>query len=147
MKILLLDNVNSLGKPGDVLEVSPGYARNYLLPRGLAVVATEVEIKGQQERLLKIKENLEKKMGQVNEKLVALEGKSISIKKKATDEGNLFGSVTVKEIKQALKEMGFELKDYEVDLDTVEKKIGEYKIVLELPNDYQHEMDLVVEKL
>ena len=146
MKVLLLDNVLKLGKMGDVIDVSDGYARNYLLLRRLAVVATDSQVKKQSEMLAKRKANLDLEKEKYQQLMTSLSGTVVKIKRKATDDGKLFGKVGVADIKKELANMGFDISEVEVDTSNVMKNIGEYEIDLIYDNDIKTKIKIIIEK-
>ena len=124
MKVILLEDVRGTGKAGDVANVSDGYARNMLIPRGLAVEATAQNIK----QLEKKKEAMAKKFAE--DKAAALELKkkleevTVEVRTKAGKEGKVFGSVTSKDIADALNQMGFDIDKKKIQLDSPIKATG-----------------------
>ena len=135
MKIILAKDVEKLGSAGDMVKVKDGYARNYLIPKGFALVANEKSVKQLEfnKRMIEKKINtevLEAKI--VASKLAACE---IKIRKKVGEEGKLFGSVTNREIEDALKEQGFEINHRDIVLDSNIKKSGVYEVEVKLFRD------------
>lgn len=124
MKVILLEDVRGTGKAGDVANVSDGYARNMLIPRGLAVEATAQNIK----QLEKKKEAMAKKFAE--DKATALELKkkleevTVEVRTKAGKDGKVFGSVTSKDIADALNQMGFDIDKKKIQLDSPIKATG-----------------------
>ena len=124
MKVILLEDVRGSGKSGDVVNVSDGYARNMLIPRGLAVEATPQNVK----QLEKKKEAIAKKFAE--DKAAALEMKkkleeiTIEVKTKAGKNGKVFGSVTSADIAEALHAQGFDVDKKKIQLDSPIKAIG-----------------------
>ncbi len=124
MKVILLDDVRGSGKSGDVVNVSDGYARNMLIPRGLAVEATPQNIK----QLEKKKEAIAKKFAE--DKAAALEMKkkleeiTVEVKTKAGKSGKVFGSVTSADIAEALQALGFDIDKKKIQLNSPIKAIG-----------------------
>ena len=124
MKVILLEDVRGTGKAGDVANVSDGYARNLLIPRGLAVEATAQNIK----QLEKKKEAMAKKFAE--DKAAALELKkkleevTVEVRTKAGKDGKVFGSVTSKDIADALNQMGFDIDKKKIQLDSPIKATG-----------------------
>ena len=124
MKVILLVDVRGTGKAGDVANVSDGYARNMLIPRGLAVEATAQNIK----QLEKKKEAMAKKFAE--DKAAALELKkkleevTVEVRTKAGKDGKVFGSVTSKDIADALNQMGFDIDKKKIQLDSPIKATG-----------------------
>lgn len=124
MKVILLEDVRGTGKAGDVANVSDGYARNMLIPRGLAVEATAQNIK----QLEKKKEAMAKKFAE--DKAAALELKkkleevTVEVRTKAGKDGKVFGSVTSKDIADALNQMGFDIDKKKIQLNSPIKATG-----------------------
>lgn len=132
MKIILAKDVEKLGSAGDLVKVKDGYARNYLIPKGLALVASEKSEKQLEfnRRMIEKKINTEI----IEAKLVAskLAACEIKVKKKVGEEGKLFGSVTNREIEEALREQGFEINHRNIILDSNIKKSGVYEVEVKL---------------
>ncbi|MGI6393184.1 MAG: 50S ribosomal protein L9 [bacterium] len=132
MKIILTKDVAKLGSAGDVVKVKDGYARNYLIPKGMALLANDKN----QKQLEFNKRVIEKKINTeiIEAKLLAskLATCEIKIKKKVGEEGKLFGSVTNREIETALKESGFEISHRDIILDSNIKKSGVYEVEVKL---------------
>lgn len=137
MELLLKQNIEHLGRTGDLVEVKPGYARNFLLPRGMAVMVTksnmaEVErarataLAEEDARLASLKD-MASKLGDV----------SVTIEGKANDEGHLFGSVQVSQIAASLREKGVPVEDKQVRLVTAIKEIGVYDVTVHLHADVE----------
>jgi len=136
MKVLLCQDVEKLGWLGDVVEVKPGYARNYLIPYGVATVPTEENIEALAEA--KAKAAQERKLA--FEKLVtvrdAVEGAEAVIAAKANEQGHLFGSVSEREIGENLREQGFEIADTMVVLSAGHiKEVGAQEVTIKLAAD------------
>jgi large subunit ribosomal protein L9 len=129
MKVVLLKNVAKKGKQYEVINVSPGYARNYLIPQRLAVIATNRELKRiakvkQQEKL--VQQTLAKDFEILADKLKKA---NIQLQRKASKEGKLFGSINQKDIKEALLEKGIAIPDdFEIVIEKPLKKIGKYNL-------------------
>lgn len=132
MKIILLKDVPSLGRSGEVREVKDGYARNYLFPHKLAAPATDSNLQslahtreaGQQREARALEE-----IGRLKRTLETL---VVEVHAKAGDEGRLFGSVTASDIAQAITRRGIEVTKKQVDLDEPIKAAGFYKVTLRL---------------
>lgn len=146
MEIILREDVAHLGKAGEVVAVKDGYARNYLLPRGLAYQATagnkrriEVEHQRRDARLATERGDAE----QLAQKLAAV---SLTFTVKAGEGDKLFGSITAQDIVQQLKEQGFALDKRRVALDEPIKMIGIYKVPIRLDAGVQAEVRVWVVK-
>lgn len=146
MKVILKADVNKLGKAGSLLDVSDGYARNFLLPKSLAIEATPGKIsewKAEQARL-KVKD--EKRHQEAIELQKKLQGRSVKVEGKAGDNGKLFGSITTTQIAEAL-EAQHGLKDFDkrdIKLDEVVKQPGNFPFALKLYPGVQADMTLTV---
>ncbi|OPZ37057.1 MAG: 50S ribosomal protein L9 [Spirochaetes bacterium ADurb.BinA120] len=132
MKVILQKDIPNLGEAGDIKEVSNGYARNYLLPRKLVLLASDSSRKAveHQKKLIKIKKEKRKKQSEtLMEALSALE---IQIGAQVGEEEKLFGSVTSMDIARRLKELGHEVDRRKIHLDEPIKRLGEYRVPVKL---------------
>lgn len=132
MKVLLRKPVKKLGTVGDVVTVKPGYARNYLLPRHMAVLPTATNVKAVEIEKQKHLEEIAKVRGQLEAKAVLLRGKEITIAVNANDEGHLYGSVGPAQIVAALAAEGFFVEPEMVNLDQPIRQLDKYDVELEL---------------
>jgi large subunit ribosomal protein L9 len=132
MEVILRAYVPNLGAPGDIVTVKDGYARNYLVPKGLAIPASKKSIKAiERERqiILAKAERQRRKFESLAEKLNQLE---LEIPQRVIEEDRLYGSVSATEIVATLKEQGFEIAKKQVLLDEPIKKLGEYEVPIRL---------------
>jgi large subunit ribosomal protein L9 len=146
MEIILRQAVENLGKPGDVVKVKAGYARNYLLPHGLAFEATPGNLKRiQQERdRLEAAENDRRTVAQgLAERL---EQVSLTFSARVGEEGKLFGSVTAADIAQQLEGQGFHVEKRQIDLHEPIKALGVYRVPIRLHADVKPEIRVWVIK-
>lgn len=146
MEVILRQAVDSLGKPGDVVKVSNGYARNYLLPHGVAFEATPGNLKRiQQERdRLDAAENERRDAAKgLAEKLEQIQ---LTFSARVGDEGKLFGSVGAADIAQQLEQQGFHIEKRQVDLHEPIKALGVYRIPIRLHADVKPEIRVWVIK-
>ncbi len=133
MKIILTKDIGGLGKEGETLEVSDGYARNYLIPRGVGVASTSPLQKFYEEKRKKILEKAMKEKEAASELSKKLEALDLTIKVDAHEEGKLFGSVTSADIAFAIeKASGIEIEKRKIDLAEHIKMIGTYEIQVKL---------------
>lgn len=144
MKILLTSDVERLGWLGDVVEVNTGYARNYLLPQGLAVAATEANLKAIVEDKAKRAEERIKERKRMGSAAAAVDGAEAVVAAKANEQGVLFGSVGEREIAANLREQGFEVADDVVQLATHIKEVGTHSVTLEFAEDLIVTVNVVV---
>lgn len=146
MKVILQKDIPNLGDAGDIREVADGYARNYLLPKKLVIIANESSQKAivHQERLVRLKKEKRKKYtDKISE---ALSNVELRIGAHVGEEEKLFGSVTAIDIAKKLKELGYEIDKRKIHLDEPIKKIGEYDIPIKLDEGLQISIKVHVEK-
>ncbi len=144
MKVLLIKDVKGLGKAGEIKNVKDGYARNYLLPRGFAKVATDEVIKEWEKEEAKRKAALEAELKAINELKEKLENAKIVIKHKLGANGQLLGAVTNKEIAEKLKENGFKIDKKQIEHTSI-KAPGEYEIDIKLGHGIHAKVNIIVE--
>ena len=132
MKVILKENIETMGQIGDIVKVAPGYARNYLLPKGLAIEATDKNAKALEhaKRQMAYKKNKALEAA----KLIAakLEGVTVALTHQAGEEGKLFGSVTTMEIAAFLKEQGLEVDRKKMVLADPIKQLGNYTVPVKI---------------
>ena len=144
MKVLLCEDVKKLGWLGDIVEVKEGFARNFLLPQGLAKVATENNIRALAQKKAARAEERMKERRRLEAAAQAVEGAEAVIAAKANEQGHLFGSVTEKEIAANLRAQGFEVKDEMVQLPEHIKTVGTHSVTLRLAPDLTPKVSVVV---
>jgi len=135
MKVILRQNIESLGQIGDVVEVKPGYANNYLIPRQFAYIALAGSVKALEEEKKNLAKRKQKEL-QGAEKLAAdLEKVSITIPVQVGEEDKIFGSVTTQMIGDALTEKGFDIDKRKIEIEEPIKSLGIYSVGIKLhPN-------------
>ncbi len=145
MKIILKQDFDTLGQKNDILTVKTGYARNYLIPKGYAVQATESAVKVHNENLRQRAHKEEKIRNEAEVIAKKLEGIKLVIGAKTSSAGKIFGSVNTIQIAEALKEKGFDLdrKNIVLGEDTI-KEVGNYKAVVKLHRDVRVEVEFEV---
>jgi large subunit ribosomal protein L9 len=144
MKILLISDIEKLGWLGDVVQVSTGYARNYLLPQGLAKPVTEVNIKAIAEEKGRRSEQRMQQRERLEAAASAAEGAEAVIAAKANEQGVLFGSVTAEQIAANLREQGLQLEDEIVQLPEHIKQLGTHSVTLKFADDLTAAVSVVV---
>lgn len=144
MKVILKEEVKQLGDMGQVVNVSNGYARNYLIPRGLAVEANEKNIKSLEHEKKVIEEKLRKIRNSAQELSNKIANMSIIIKAKSGEEGKLFGSVTSMDIAEQLKNEGFEIDKKKILLEEPIKRLGKYTVTIKLHSDILSQLNIEV---
>src|SRR5688572_21692688 len=131
-KVLLREDVDDLGARGEIVRVRAGYARNYLLPRKLAVQATAANVKGiEQEREALLKKEA-KERATAESQSQQMGSLVLEFKRKAGEQGALYGSVTSMDIAEALKERGYEIDRHRIHLREPLKRLGEYSVPVRL---------------
>ena len=135
MKIILREDLSNLGKAGDLVEVRNGYGRNYLLPRALAVPATQANVRqiDHQKRIITAQQAKERasatatatRIGQI----------SLIIKRKVGEQGKLFGSVSTKDVAEAMATAGVPVDRHQIDLKDAIRDLGAFEIPIKLHND------------
>ncbi|MFT5285815.1 MAG: large subunit ribosomal protein L9 [Planctomycetota bacterium] len=136
IEILLRDNVPTLGRCGDVVAVSAGYARNFLLPRRMAVAATLDNVKMMQRRKARLDIEEAALMADIESKTKVLAGLSITTAERADDQGHLFGSVNAATIARLLAEKGLETDEKHVRLDLPIKTIGTHEVLIHVHGEH-----------
>ena len=144
MKVLLIKDVKGLGKAGEIKNAKDGYARNFLIPKGLAKAATKEVIEEWQKEEAKRKAELEAEIKKLNEMKEILENNKFVIKHKLGANGQLIGSVTNKEIAEVLQEKGFDIDKKHIAHTTI-KAPGSYEIEIKLGHGINAKLNLEVE--
>jgi len=144
MKVILTKDIDRLGGAGDIVRVKDGYARNYLIPQGLALPANERNVKELEFNRRRIQKQIEGKYGEARAVVEKLAAVDITITKKVGEEGKLYGSVTTREIADALREKGFEIEHRHVLLDAPIKKSGVYEVEVKLFREIKGKVKLWV---
>jgi len=137
MELLLKQNVEHLGRTGDVVDVKPGYARNFLLPRGLAVLVTKSNIAEVERARAQAIAEEEARVAGLKDMGNKLADVSVTIEGKANEEGHLFGSVNASQIAAALREKDIAVDDKMVRLENPLKEIGVYDVTIHLHADVE----------
>jgi len=132
MKVILAKDVEGWGTIGDIIEVKRGFARNYLIPKGLAYEATDSNIRMVREILRQKSRKLEREKQKALEIAQKLKGLEIEIKRPVGTTGKLYGSVTTADIAEALKEKGIEIDKKKIMLRSPIRSIGAYNITIRL---------------
>jgi large subunit ribosomal protein L9 len=133
MKIILMKDVVSLGKEGDIVEVREGYARNYLIPKGFACEASDRNVRKIEEIKKRVAQKREKAIKEAEQLARKLNKLSITIETKAGEEEKLFGTVTTEDIAQAIKtQHDIDVDRHQIYLEEPIKKLGIYKVPIHL---------------
>jgi large subunit ribosomal protein L9 len=146
MQLVLTEDVPNLGKQGDVVEVKPGYARNYLVPRGMATVPTPHNLRLLERYKIRVRQAREARVADLKalaEQIQKMPG--ITIEANANDEGHLYGSVGAPEISKGLKSKGLLVEAEQVKLEGAIKETGLYAVKLSLGSDLEGEAKIEAE--
>ncbi len=144
MQLMLVEDVTHLGKAGDVVEVKPGYARNYLMPRGLATFVTPHNMKLLEVHKIKVLKIREAKLADLRAMADQLQRISVTIQSNANEEGHLYGSVGAPEIVVALKAQNLTVDQDAVKLEGVIKELGLYEVKLVLAPEIEATIKVLV---
>jgi large subunit ribosomal protein L9 len=143
MEVILKEDIRGLGYKNDTVTVKAGYGRNYLIPKGMAILANatnrkmiEENIRQAAHKAEKMKKDAENIAEQIGEMI-------IEIKTKAGESGKIFGSITATQVADALKEKGFDIDRKKITVDNI-KELGDHKAVLDLHKEVHHEVGLKV---
>ncbi|MEO8594541.1 MAG: 50S ribosomal protein L9 [Candidatus Solibacter sp.] len=146
MEVILREDIDKLGARGEVVKVAPGYARNFLLPKRLAVAATESNKKiVEQERQAHLRKEA-KAVGEAQQLAQIMTGTTVRITQKAGENDQLFGSVTVKDIADALTAQNYNIDRRRIQLEDPIRQLGEYKVPVKLHRDVTVEVTVIVAK-
>ena len=144
MKVILKQNVDSLGKAGDAVKVADGYARNYLVPKGLAVEASNWSLKTLENEKMQIMKKLETEKKKAEVMIERLAGVTLSLSRRVGEQDKLFGSVTTKDIEQSLQELGIEIDRKMIILEEPIKTPGEFPVKIKLQPGVMTEIKITV---
>jgi len=144
MKVLLRENVADLGKVGDLVRVSAGYARNFLLPRKLAIDATQQNVAVMAKRRARQDAEEAQRDEEYKAAVERLAGVSVSIAERADDTGSLYGSVGAAAIARALADAGHRVEERQVRLEHPLKTVGEHEVVVHVHGDFEAKVTVVV---
>lgn len=144
MEVILLEPMKNLGKSGEKVEVKNGYARNYLIPRGIALRANKENLAVYESRKAEIEKANAEKQAAAEKVGKKLNGTEITIIRQAAEDGRLFGSVTVREIAEQLQEKKFDVDSKSVDLLNPIRAVGVYKVRVSLHAEVSAEVSVNV---
>jgi large subunit ribosomal protein L9 len=146
MKVILLNDVKTLGKEGELVEVNDGYARNYLFPRKIAIEANASNMNVYRSRKNAQENKTEREIRHANELKEKLLGVQVVIKAKAGENGKLFGAVTNNDIAVFLNDKGFDIEKKKIILDETIKSLGTYEASVKLYANISAKVKVTVEK-
>jgi len=144
MQVILRTDIEGLGKLGDVVRVKPGYARNYLLPRSLAMEATPGNLKEFENQRRKLQEKLDKDRFDAERLAEQLQDLELHIPVRVGEGDKLYGSVTTAMIANALEEQGFDVDKKKIELDKPIRSLGEFSVPVKVYPEVRPEIKVVV---
>jgi large subunit ribosomal protein L9 len=144
IELLLIQTVDHLGAQGDVVEVKAGYANNYLLPQGLATIASPHHKRMVEKHKAKLQEIERARLKDLQDLAKAIEKQSVTIEANANDEGHLYGSVGANEIAAALKQANLNVTTDQIRLEGVLKELGLYTVKVHLHRDIETDLKVWV---
>ena len=144
MQVILKEDIKDLGRIGDIVQVKDGYARNFLIPRGLAVEANPKNIKALEHQKRMIEEAAKKIKLSAEDLKSKISEKRIVIKAKAGEDDKLFGSVTAMDISEALKKEGIDIDKKKIIIDEPIKRLGEYVVSVKIHPDIIAQLNVQV---
>ena len=145
MEVILIQDVDNLGGANELVKVKNGYARNYLIPRKLAVEASPSNVKQMAEKMKQAKKKEDKMLAEVNSVIAKLQEAPLKIGAKTGTSGKIFGSVTSLQISRAIREQkGYEIDRKKIHITDDVKELGAYKANIEFGNGHSTEVDFEV---
>jgi large subunit ribosomal protein L9 len=146
MKVILTENIAALGEIGEIVNVAPGYARNFLLPQGIALEATGKNVRELEHKKIVLAQKREKVRQEMMSLAEKLNRVSIMIRRKVSEDDKLYGSVSASDIAAALAEQGFDIQRKDLLLDQPVKQLGEFTVPVRVHAQISANIKLVVEK-
>ncbi len=146
MKVILKQDVENVGKRGDVLNVAPGFGRNYLIPKKLAVAVTASNLKMVEIERQALKKRLEKERLSYQDLIQKLNAVTLRFSRKAGEKDVIFGSVSLTDIKEGLDKLGFEIDKKKIVFDEPIKRLGHYTVPVKVFHDDKAEIKVEVVK-
>jgi len=146
MKVILKENIENLGKRGDIINVAAGYGRNYLIPRKLALQVTPSNMKMVEMEQKALRKKLDREVESFQSVIDQLNQTSLTFERKAGDKDVIFGSVSTADIKEALDKLGLEVEKKKILLAEPVKRLGNYTVPIKIFHDEQAEIKIEVKK-
>jgi large subunit ribosomal protein L9 len=144
MRVILLQNIDRLGKKYDIKEVADGYARNFLIPRSLAKIATEETLKWLEVQKEAEAKKAEEELRKIQELASTIDGQEVMLPVRVGDEGQLFELITNQRILEKLKKAGFEIKKTQIDLLKPIEELGEFPVKIKFAHNLEAEIKVIV---
>ncbi len=144
MKVVLLEDVEKVGKKYEIKEVADGFARNFLIPKNQAKLATKEMMEWAKIQKEMLENKAESELKKAQELASATDGLEVIMQVKVGDENQLFESITAQKIADKLKELGFEIKKNQIDLAEPIKEVGEYPIRIKFDHNLESQIQVIV---
>ncbi len=144
MRVILLQDIDNLGKKYEIKEVKNGYARNFLIPKNLAKPVTQEALKWLETQKEIEAKKAEEELKKIQEKASTIDGQDVIISIKVGQDGQLFESITSQKIFERLKELGFDVKKTQIDLKTPIKELGEFPVKIKFEHNLEGEIKVIV---
>lgn len=144
MQVILREQLDNLGNPGDIVDVKPGYARNFLIPKGKAYEATAANVRQIEHEKAQHEKREAETLSAARQRAGTLEGVSLTFHARAGQEGKLFGSITSADIADKLAEMGLEVDRRHIELDEPIKALGVFTVPIRLHSQVRPEVKVWV---
>jgi len=146
MRVILLKDVENLGKKYEIKEVADGYARNYLIPNKLVKIANEKNLTWLKNKMRQKEEKAEEELKKIQELASRIDGEEITMEVAVGEKEQLFESITPQKIANKLKELGFNIKKDQISLKSPIKELGEFEVNITFPHNLEAKIKLIVEK-
>jgi large subunit ribosomal protein L9 len=144
MKVILLKDIDKLGKKYEIKEVKNGYARNFLIPKGVVKPATKETLKWLETQKEIEAKKAEEELKKIQEIASAIDGQEVIIPVKVGEERQFFESITAQKISERLKELGFEIKKNQVNLPEPIKELGEFPVKIHFEHNLEAEIKIII---
>ena len=144
MRVILLKDIENIGKQYEIKEVKDGYARNFLVPKGLAKLATKKAIEWAELQKGLLQKQDEEGLKKIQELVSNVDGTEVMISVKIGEEGQLFEKITIQKIIEKLKELGFDIKKGQIELEEPIKELGEFPLKIKFEHNLEGEIQVVV---
>ena len=144
MKVILLEDIENVGKKFDVKEVKDGHARNLLIPKGLVKIADKKAMEWLELQKEIIEQKADKDLESVEKVVAQMDGLEVMISVKIGDKGQLFEKIDPKDISEKLKEMGFQIKKDQIELENLIEELGEFPAKIKFEHNLEAEIKVIV---
>lgn len=144
MKVILLKEVKNLGQKYEIKEVKDGYARNFLIPKGLVKPATKENLEWLRKQKEKIEEKAEKELEKIQELASSVEGLEVTIPVKVGEKGQLFEKINPAKVARQISQMGYDIKSNQIEMPSEIKELGEFPAKITFDHNLESEIRIIV---